>query len=94
MTSQATGTMPNLTPLAEVAARLGIPLRRLNERARGRQFTHIRIGKERYFTDSQLEAFLASFTVASDQSSKRDADLAKTQERVSRRIPRQRKAAA
>ena len=94
MTDTHLTLMPRLTPLRDVADRLGIPLRRLTDRARGRQFTHVRIGKERYFTDDQLEAFIASFTVASDRSSTREADLAKTRERVARRVPRQRRPAA
>ncbi|MEV4384365.1 helix-turn-helix domain-containing protein [Micromonospora sp. NPDC049580] len=80
--------LPNLTPLDEVAASLGIPPRRLADHARGRKFTHVRIGKERYFTDAQLEEFLASHTVAPEPTPKSDRDKAVQDTRA--RVARQR----
>lgn len=77
-------TLPNLTTLDEVAARLGIPPRRLRDRKK--QFTHVAIGKEIYLTDAQLEAFLAAHTVAPEPTPKSDRDKAiqQTRERVTR----------
>lgn len=86
-----TNTLPNLIRLKDVADRLGMPPRRLRDRRR--QFSHVRIGKELYLTDDQLAALIETFTVPSDSTSQRAADLAKTQERVTRRAPRQRRAA-
>ncbi|MFG2059707.1 hypothetical protein ACGFI9_37415 [Micromonospora sp. NPDC048930] len=88
--------LPGLTPLKEVAGRLGIPERRLRERAAARQFTHVRIGKERYLTDDQLEAFLATYTVGRTAPKKTDRDkaLEQTRERLSRQQGRQRRVAA
>ncbi|MEU5965926.1 hypothetical protein ABZ777_32375 [Micromonospora parva] len=77
-------TLPNLTPLGEVAARLGIPARRLRDRKK--QFTHVAIGKEIYLTDEQLAAFLADHTVAPAPTPKSDRDKAiqQTRDRVTR----------
>ncbi|TDB84227.1 DNA-binding protein [Micromonospora fluostatini] len=81
-------TLPTLHPFPEVAKRLGISLRSLRERSWARQFDHVRIGRERYFTEAQLAAFIDAMTVPSQRSS----DLAKTAERVARRQQRRRAA--
>ncbi|MFI6266122.1 hypothetical protein [Micromonospora sp. NPDC051006] len=86
--------LPKLHPFPEVAKRLGIPLRTLRERSWARQFDHVRIGRERYLTDDQLTALIKAYTVTSESASTRADDLAKTAERVGRRAPRQRRAAA
>ena len=90
MTTEAPLTLPKLHPFPEVAKRLGIPLRTLRERSWDRQFDHVRIGRERYLTDDQLNALIEAYTV----TSKRADDLAKTRQRVARRPSRQRRAAA
>ncbi|WP_155252940.1 hypothetical protein [Salinispora arenicola] len=78
-------TPPHLTPLEEVAASLGIPPRRLRERAWARQFAHVRIGKERYLTDKQLVDFIDTFTVGQDMpKSDRDKAIEQTRERLAR----------
>jgi len=64
-----------------VAARYGLPLRSLRERAWRREFEHVRIGRERYMTDEQIAEFVRANTVAS----KRDDDLGATRQRVARR---------
>ena len=90
-----TNSLPNLIPLKDVAARLGMPPRRLRDRRK--QFTHVRIGKELYLTDGQLADLIQTFTVPSDATSRRKKDLEKTQERQSRRrgpVPQQRRPAA
>lgn len=88
-----TPTLPNLIRLKDVADRLGMPPRRLRDRRR--QFSHVRIGKELYLTDDQLADLIKTFTVPSASTSQRESDLAKTQERVTRRTaPRARRAAA
>lgn len=87
-------TLPRLHPFPEVAKRLGIPLRTLRERSWARQFDHVRIGRERYLTDDQLAALIKAYTVTSERSSNREADLAKTQERQARRKPPQHRKAA
>ncbi|MBQ1064519.1 hypothetical protein [Micromonospora sp. C41] len=90
-----TTPLPNLIPLKDVAAQLGMPPRRLRDRRK--QFTHVRIGKELYLTDGQLADLIEQFTVPSDTTSRRKRDLEKTQERQSRRrgpIPGQRRPAA
>lgn len=88
--------LPQLTPLADVAELLKIPPRRLADRARAKQFSHVRIGKERYVTATQLDALLATFTVDQETpQSDRDKALDQTRERLQRqsRAPRQRTAA-
>ncbi|MGC4769238.1 hypothetical protein ACLQ25_09685 [Micromonospora sp. DT44] len=88
--------LPNLTPLGEIAAKLGIPPRRLADRARNRKFTHVRIGKERYLTDEQLAAFLASHTVSTEAAppSDREQAIQQTRERVTRQRARRQPARA
>ncbi|MBM0274104.1 MerR family transcriptional regulator [Micromonospora tarensis] len=83
-------TLPNLTTLGEVAAKLGIPPRRLRDRKR--QFSHVAIGKEIYLTDAQLEAFLAAHTVAPEPTptSDRDKAIEETRNRVTRQRARRR----
>jgi hypothetical protein len=101
--THAPPTLPNLTPLADVALLLRIPYRRLYDRALARQFSHIRIGKERYLTDPQLEALLDAFTEEKEEKdapqSDRDKAIQETRDRLRRqqgrrRTPRQRSAAA
>lgn len=75
--------MPDMIPLNDVAAQLGLPPRRLRDRRK--QFTHVRIGKELYLTGDQLADLIELFTVPSDTASRRKKDLAATQERQSRR---------
>ncbi|WP_431728239.1 hypothetical protein [Verrucosispora sp. TAA-831] len=96
--THAPASLPNLTPLADVAKLLGIPPRRLVDRARARQFSHIRIGKERYVTDPQLEALFATFTEEKETpQGDRDRAIQETRDRLERqsrrRSPRQRSAA-
>lgn len=71
-------TIPPLHPFPEVARMLGIPLRTLRKRSWAREFEHIRIGRERYLTDDQLQALIESLTVTTARAD----DLAQTQERV------------
>lgn len=89
-----TQTLPRLHALPDVAKQVGVPLRALRERARRREFDHVLIGRERYLTDEQLDGFIASTTVtAQTAESQRDADLAKTRERVGRKRGQRRPAA-
>ena len=93
MTHAPPTTLPQLTPLADVAALLRIPPRRLTDRARARQFTHIRIGKERYVTAEQLDLLLKTYEVAPARvQSARDKALDQTRERLARSRPRRRAA--
>ena len=71
-----TSTLPRLHPFPEVADRLGISLRTLREQSWAKRFTHVRIGRERYLTDEQLDAFIAAFTIASAGASERADALA------------------
>ncbi|BCJ64114.1 hypothetical protein [Polymorphospora rubra] len=92
-----TTPLPRLHPFPRVAAELGIPLRVLREGSWARKFTHIKAGRERYFTDEQLADFIASLTVAStatDAEEQRAADLAETRARVERARSRPRRRAA
>lgn len=84
----ALADIPRLHPLPVVAAQLGVSLRSLRERARARRFAHVKIGRERYLTDSQLAALIEAHTVTTP----RDDALAATRERQRRR--RRRAAAA
>lgn len=79
-------TLPQLTPLADVARLLRIPPRRLADRARARQFTHVRIGRERYVTAEQLAELIKTYTVSqqSPETSAREKALEETRKRVSR----------
>jgi hypothetical protein len=87
-------TLPQLTPLADVAKLLRIPPRRLADRARARQFTHIRIGKERYVTGPQLDELLKTYEVAPESpKSDRERALDETRERLARSGTRRRAAA-
>jgi len=79
--------LPTLHLFQEVAEQYRCSLRSLTDRAYRREFDHVRIGNQRYFTDEQLRAFLAQSTVLS----RRAADLAATKARVA---ARRRRAAA
>jgi len=81
MTDPTPTGLPRLHPLPEVAEQTGIPLRTLREQARARRFDHVRIGRERYLTGTQLDALIQTTTVTTDRS---DA-LTKTKERQRRR---------
>lgn len=84
-------SIPRLIKFQDAAEQLGISLRSLRERSWKRQFDHVKIGKERYFTDEQLRAFIDASTVTSARSD----ELAKTAQRVAnRRGKRPAKAAA
>ncbi|TDC59802.1 hypothetical protein E1258_16820 [Micromonospora sp. KC207] len=85
MTHAPPTTLPQLTPLADVAKLLRIPPRRLADRARARQFTHIRIGKERYVTAEQLDLLLKTYEVSpTSVKSAREKALDETRERLAR----------
>lgn len=78
-------TLPQLTPLADVARLLKIPPRRISDRARARQFAHIRIGRERYVTAEQLTDLLKTYEVAPvTAKSDREKALDETRERLAR----------
>lgn len=64
MDEAPTAEIPRLYPFPEVAERTGIPLRILRERSWRAEFEHIKIGKERYLTQEQLDKLLQSLTVA------------------------------
>ncbi|MFY1588952.1 hypothetical protein ACN267_31180 [Micromonospora sp. WMMD734] len=89
-----THALPQLTPLADVARLLRIPPRRIADRARARQFAHIRIGKERYVTAEQLADLLKTYEVAPVAvKSDREKALDETRERLARSGTRRRPAA-
>lgn len=80
-----TQALPQFTPLAEVAELLRIPPRRLFDRARDKQFTHIKIGKERYVTAEQMADLIKTFTVTPERAkSDRDKAVEQTRERLAR----------
>lgn len=66
MDDMPTAELPRLYPFPEVAERTGIPLRILRERSWRAEFEHIKIGKERYLTQEQLDKFLQSLTVTTE----------------------------
>ena len=79
--------MPTLHPFPEVAEKYGFSLRSLNDGARQRKFAHTRVGVKRYFTDSQIEAFLAARTVAADRDTSMDGARARLERRQRRAAP-------
>ena len=84
---------PRLHTLAEVAARYGLSLRSLRERARAGLITHIHLGRERYLTDEMVSDLLARSTITATApvaTTKREADLARVADRLARRQPRRR----
>lgn len=93
MTAQ---TLPQLHTLAEVAKRYRLSLRSLRKGATANppEFTHIHLGRERYLTNEMVTELLAKSTVtAQTAETQRDADLAKTRERVGRKSGQRRPAA-
>jgi hypothetical protein len=63
MDDAPTAEIPRLYSFPDVAGKTGIPLRILRERSWRAEFEHIRIGRERYLTQEQLDKLLSSLTV-------------------------------
>lgn len=60
--------LPRLHLLEEVAQRYRLSLRSLRERARRKEFTHVKFGRERYLTDEQVQQLITASTVTTKQS--------------------------
>lgn len=65
--------LPTMFAFEDVAKQYGLSLRSLLDSARAKAFTHTRIGSKRYFTSTQLDAFLAARAVESKQDTSLDA---------------------
>ncbi|MFI7608699.1 helix-turn-helix domain-containing protein [Micromonospora sp. NPDC049366] len=80
----------DLMTFQEFAAKTGISKRVLDETARAKGITHIKVGKTRYLNRAMRSAFLSGNTVAT----KTDDDLAAVRARVARQQGRQRNSSA
>lgn len=77
--------LPTMFAFEDVAEKYRLSLRSLKEAARARKFAHTRIGTQRYFTDAQLQAFLAARSVESTQDASRDGMRDRRARRTQRR---------
>ncbi len=68
MTDIQPAELPALHDFRDVARRYNISLRGLRLAAREKRFEHMHIGTQRYFTDEQLTAYLASRVVKAEKA--------------------------
>ena len=77
--------LPELIPFTQVASTWGLSLRSLTDQARAGKFTHIRLASgARYFTPTQLEAFVAARTVATAADEAKTSMAARRERRQAR----------